>query len=305
MESLDELRKGATDDLAKLARKQHEDPAVILHPEKRGEVEEVDPVQKGEDRRAASNARKEALLEAKRKQEEERARLAEKKPPPPEDTDSSSEDYSDHEDVNQNQRRKLTALTIRKAAQDATHVSEEESQLREILAKAESWAARAKALKPATCAGGLTEIPHEKLMAAPTLAQLKKLVDQGESLAIDCTIQLRPLRTASRQAGAWLHNSRDVRRKLNLEATTDVKLWVTTTNDSDSDDSDAVVRPRRPGVLHDAGGRFFFEFDAPRRSSKSQATKTSRASRLCNCRRVSRKRGDWVPRSTSWRSYDS
>ena len=78
-------------------------------------------------------------------QEEEKARLAEKKPPPPEDTDSSSEDYSDHEDVNQCQRRKLTALTIRKAAQDATHVSEEESQLREILAKAESWAARAKA----------------------------------------------------------------------------------------------------------------------------------------------------------------
>ena len=56
LESLDELRKGATDDLAKLARKQHEDPAVILHPEKRGEVEEIDPVQKGEDRRAASNA---------------------------------------------------------------------------------------------------------------------------------------------------------------------------------------------------------------------------------------------------------
>ena len=278
MESLDELRKGATDDLAKLARKQHEDPAVILHPEKRGEVEEVDPVQKGEDRRAASNARKEALLEAKRKQEEERARLAEKKPPPPEDTDSSSEDYSDHEDVNQNQRRKLTALTIRKAARDATHVSEEESQLREILAKAESWAARAKALKPATCAGGLTEIPHEKLMAAPTLAQLKKLVDQGESLAIDCTIQLRPLRTASRQAGAWLHNSRDVRRKLNLEATTDVKLWVTTTNDSDSDDSDAVVK------------------------QESRATRTSQASRLCNCRRVSRKLGGWVPRSTNWRS---
>ena len=79
-------------------------------------------------------------------------------------------------------------------------------------------------------------------MAAPTLAQLKKLVDQGESLAIDCTIQLRPLRTASRQAGAWLHNSRDVRRKLNLEATTDQRLWVTTTNDSDSDDSDAVVK---------------------------------------------------------------
>ena len=106
LESLDELRKGATDDLAKLARKQHEDPAVILNPEKRGEVEEVDPVQKGEDRRAASNARKEALLEAKRKQEEERARLAEKKPPPPEDTDSSSEGlFSDHEDVNQNQRR--------------------------------------------------------------------------------------------------------------------------------------------------------------------------------------------------------
>ena len=47
LESLDELRKGATDDLAKLARKQHEDPAVILHPEKRGEVEEIDPVQKG------------------------------------------------------------------------------------------------------------------------------------------------------------------------------------------------------------------------------------------------------------------
>ena len=188
-------------------------------------------------------------MEAKRKQEEEKARLAEKKPPPPEDTDSSSEDYSDHEDVNQCQRRKLTALTIRKAAQDATHVSEEESQLREILAKAESWAARAKALKPATCTGGLTEIPHEKLMAAPTLAQLKKLVDQGESLAIDCTIQLRPLRTASRQAGAWLHNSRDVRRKLNLEATTDVKLWVTTTNDSDSDDSDAVVHSRRFEVL--------------------------------------------------------
>ena len=90
--------------------------------------------------------------------------------------------------MNQCQRRKLTALTIRKAARDATHVSEEESQLREILAKAESWAARAKSLKPATCAGGLTEIPHEKLMAAPTLAQLKKLVDQGESLAIDCTI---------------------------------------------------------------------------------------------------------------------
>ena len=82
LESLDELRKGATDDLAKLARKQHEDPAVILHPEKRGEVEEVDPVQKGEDRRAASNARKEALLEAKRKQEEERARLAEKRHAP-------------------------------------------------------------------------------------------------------------------------------------------------------------------------------------------------------------------------------
>ena len=39
-----------------------------------------------------------------------------------------------------------------------------------------------------------------------------------------------------------MHNSRDVRRKLNLEATTDVKLWVTTSNDSDSDDSDAVVK---------------------------------------------------------------
>ena len=38
------MRKGATDDLAKLARKQHEDPAVILHPERKGEVEEVDPV---------------------------------------------------------------------------------------------------------------------------------------------------------------------------------------------------------------------------------------------------------------------
>jgi len=70
LESLDELRKGATDDLAKLARKQNEDPQVILNPEKKGEVEEIDPVQKGEDRRAASNARKEALLEAKRKQEE-------------------------------------------------------------------------------------------------------------------------------------------------------------------------------------------------------------------------------------------
>ena len=67
LESLDELRKGATDDLAKLARKQNEDPQVILNPEKKGEVEEIDPVQKGEDRRAASNARKEALLEAKRK----------------------------------------------------------------------------------------------------------------------------------------------------------------------------------------------------------------------------------------------
>ena len=83
LESLDELRKGATDDLAKLARKQNEDPQVILNPEKKGEVEEIDPVQKGEDRRAASNARKEALLEAKRKQEEERARLATKAPPPP------------------------------------------------------------------------------------------------------------------------------------------------------------------------------------------------------------------------------
>ncbi len=53
LESLDELRKGATDDLAKLARKQNEDPSVILHPEKKGEIEEIDPVQKGEDRRAA------------------------------------------------------------------------------------------------------------------------------------------------------------------------------------------------------------------------------------------------------------
>ena len=229
-------------------------------------------MQKGEDRRAASNARKEALLEAKEAEEEE---LAGREEAAAEDTDSS-EDY-DHEDVNQCQRRKLTALTIRKAARDATHVSEEESQLREILAKAEQWAAKAKSLKPATCAGGLTEIPHEKLMAAPTLAQLKKLVDQGESLAIDCTIQLRPLRTASRQAGAWLHNSRDVRRKLNLEATTDQRLWVTTSNDSDSDDSDAVVK-------------------------QESGDEDGRASRRCNCRRVSRKRGGWVPWSTNWRS---
>jgi len=33
--------------LAKLARKQNEDPKVILNPEKKGEVEEIDPVQKG------------------------------------------------------------------------------------------------------------------------------------------------------------------------------------------------------------------------------------------------------------------